>query len=522
MNRPTMFFRTLAKVSGVAAALALVSLPLYLAANDEGHLIFSKFQQIDGVEQAQPIDDDLGDFSLNSRNKFFDPGLGTNGQACVTCHQPADGYDIHVSSIQNAFAATNDAAGSNPLAVDPLFRVNDTADNPFADVSTPLARTNAFKLFLNMGVIRFARPAAGISGQDFAIAPQTTAQFGDQPHTGDPEAASPTANVISVFRRPLINLNVRFDSSVLWDGRESITDLRTQVTKAAKSLLGAHTVSPTDADEVAAFMLGVEIDTVSNTSFHAGNTFAGGATGGVQNLVELASSPKQPCRFDAIGNPTLSVTPPLGLLTGSKCTTVIPGGPNMTVFDAWATPPNNANSAGRLAVARGQAIFNTANLTVPPDLVGQLGSVPIHCTTCHAVNNLGNHPDANFFVRIGTDSVQILQDLAINHPSTSDPQRLQNMADRVSSLPQYCLRPTSDPTSCVITTDPGRALVTGHIADVGKFKPPVLRNFISRAPYFHAGAAIEDDNLVDFYNARFQIGLTAQEHDDLIAFLNSF
>jgi len=45
---------------------------------------------------------------------------------------------------------------------------------------------------------------------------------------------------------------------------------------------------------------------------------------------------------------------------------------------------------------------------------------------------------------------------------------------------------------------------------------------ISRAPYFHGGAAKKDDDLVNFYNARFQIGLTDQEHNDLIAFLNSF
>jgi hypothetical protein len=472
------------------------------------------------VGQAQPISDELGGFPLNSANKFFDPGLGTNGQACVTCHQPADGYDIHVSSIQKAFAATN--------GTDPLFRCNDTADNPFTCPSGNPATD--FNLFLNMGVVRFARPASGISGQDFTVAPQDTPQFGPQPHTNDPEA--PTATTISVFRRPLINLNVRFDSSVLWDGREKITDLRTQVTKAAKALLLADTVSTTDADDVAAFMLGVSIDTVSNTSVGARNTSAAGATGGVQNLLALASDTAQPCRFDAHGNFTQSVTPPLGQLTPPTCTPVTPGNPNMTVFGAWATLPNNPANVGRISVARGQELFNTANLTVPSDLTGQLGSGPIHCTTCHTTKNIGNHPDANFLVRIGTDSVQILQGLVAN-PGTSNVQSLQSLVDRVSSLPQYCLRPASDPNSfsvspCgndstdVTTTDPGRALVTGHIVDVGKVKPPVLRNFISRAPYFHGGAAKEDDDLINFYNARFQIGLTDDEHNDLIAFLNSF
>jgi len=203
------------------------------------------------------------------------------------------------------------------------------------------------------------------------------------------------------------------------------------------------------------------------------------------------------------------------------------------VFDAWANLTSHDQfTPGRLQVARGQAVFNTAQLTVPPDLVGQLGAAPIRCTTCHAQNNLGNHPDANFFVRIGTDSVTILDGLIAN-PNTSSVASLTDTRDRIAALPQYCLRPTSDPTpfgtaACgthvtdLTTADPGRATVTGLFADVGKFKPPVLRNFISRAPYFHGGAAHEDDDLVDFYNARFQIGLTDQQHEDLIALLNSF
>jgi cytochrome c peroxidase len=518
MHRRTVFFGMLTITLNVATVLAVTTSPD----------VFKAFQQIDGSEQAAPISAQLGGFTLDHTNKFFDPGLGTNGQACVTCHQPADGYDIHVSSIQSAFAATGGA--------DPLFRCNDTADNPFTcDPANP--STSTYNLFYNTGVVRFARTIP--AGSDFTVAPQDTTQFGMQPHTADPEVATTnTTPLISVFRRPLINLNVRFDSSVLWDGREKITDLRTQVTKAAKSLLLAHTVSTEDADDVAAFMLGVENDTVLNTSFDAGRTSGAGATGGVANLVTLASDPNQPCRFDANGNFTASVTPALGTLTPSTCSPVTPGGANMTVFNAWANLTSHDQfTPGRLQVAAGEAIFNNAKLTVPPDLVDQLGAGPIHCTTCHAVNNLGNHPDANFLVRIGTDSVQIIQGL-VDNPGTSTVGNLQSMLDRVAALPQYCLRPNSDTTpfttaACgthnppsfpgdVMTTDPGRATVTGKIADVGKFKPPVLRNFIARAPYFHAGAAIEDNNLVDFYNARFQIGLTPGEHDDLVAWLNSF
>jgi hypothetical protein len=168
MDRLTMFFRTLAIALAAAAAFALASMLgfVHVAADDGGQPIFKPFEQIDGVEQAQPIDEELGDFSLNSRNKFFDPGLGTNGQACVTCHQPADGYDIHVSSIQNAFAAT---VGTGQL--DPLFRCNDTADNPFTCPSGNPATD--YNLFLNLGVIRFARPVHSTDDFAVALAPKT-------------------------------------------------------------------------------------------------------------------------------------------------------------------------------------------------------------------------------------------------------------------------------------------------------------------------------------------------------------
>ena len=73
----------------------------------------------------------------------------------------------------------------------------------------------------------------------------------------------------------------------------------------------------------------------------------------------------------------------------------------------------------------------------------------------------------------------------------------------------------------VQTTDPGRALITGKWADIGKVKGPILRGLASRAPYFHNGSAASLADVLDFYDARFNIGFTAQEKADLIAFLNS-
>ena len=71
------------------------------------------------------------------------------------------------------------------------------------------------------------------------------------------------------------------------------------------------------------------------------------------------------------------------------------------------------------------------------------------------------------------------------------------------------------------TSDPGKALVTGQCSDLNRVKGPILRGLAARAPYFHNGAARTLDELVSFYNERFQMQLTAQQKSELVAFLNT-
>jgi cytochrome c peroxidase len=73
----------------------------------------------------------------------------------------------------------------------------------------------------------------------------------------------------------------------------------------------------------------------------------------------------------------------------------------------------------------------------------------------------------------------------------------------------------------VQTTDPGRALISGKWADIGKVKGPILRGLASHAPYFHNGSAATLADVIRFYEMRFNIVFTPQEKADLIAFLNS-
>ena len=71
------------------------------------------------------------------------------------------------------------------------------------------------------------------------------------------------------------------------------------------------------------------------------------------------------------------------------------------------------------------------------------------------------------------------------------------------------------------TSDPGKGLVSGKCGELNRIKGPILRGLAGRAPYFHNGAAANLEQLVNFYNLRFQMQLTEQQKKDLVAFLNS-
>lgn len=88
-----------------------------------------------------------------------------------------------------------------------------------------------------------------------------------------------------------------------------------------------------------------------------------------------------------------------------------------------------------------------------------------------------------------------------------------------SGLPVYTIRCNGG--TAVQTTDPGRALITGKCANIGKTKGPILRGLAARAPYFHNGSAATLMDAVNFYDQRFHLNLTDQQKQDLVAFLST-
>jgi len=96
----------------------------------------------------------------------------------------------------------------------------------------------------------------------------------------------------------------------------------------------------------------------------------------------------------------------------------------------------------------------------------------------------------------------------------------------ISDLPEItvCKKDptTGQPTSnCKTTTDLGQALIDGRFDHVGKIKGPILRGLAGRAPYFHNGSAATLADAVTFYNVRFNLNLSQQDQDDLVAFLRT-
>ena len=93
----------------------------------------------------------------------------------------------------------------------------------------------------------------------------------------------------------------------------------------------------------------------------------------------------------------------------------------------------------------------------------------------------------------------------------------------ISGLPVFTLRCTSGPLAgqVFVVTDPGRAMITGNCADIGKVKGPILRGLAARAPYFHNGSAATLMDVVNFYDERFGMGFTPDQKQDLVNFLNA-
>lgn len=403
--------------------------------------------------------------SIDLRNEFFQ-NLGTNGRNCSTCHRAEEGWTITPAGVQARFNQTR--------GTDPIFRTNDGSNSPNADVSTFTARRAAYSMLLTKGLIRVG------------IGIPNDAEF-ELIAVDDPYGFA-SATELSLFRRPLPSTNLKFLSTVMWDGRETFPgetihfDLSHQSNSATTGHAQGADLTEQQRESIVAFE--TALFTAQIYDERAGRLTARGAKGGP---LHLADQEFYLGINDLFGDSK----------TGAPFDPIV-----FSIYDAWKGLSDKGQNRARAAVARGEELFNTKLIRIT-DVSGindeaAFGTPAVvngSCTTCHDTPNSGNH------------SVAAPLNLG-----------LTDIERRTPDMPLYTLR-NKTTGEIKITTDPGRALVMGKWKDIGRFKGPILRGLAARAPYFHNGFAKDLKAVVDFYDERFAIGFTEQEKADLLAFL---
>jgi cytochrome c peroxidase len=433
-----------------------------------------------------------GNGPIDLTGPFFQ-SLGTNGRSCSSCHKPAQGWGISAAEVKFRFEITQGR--------DPIFRTNDGSNcDHDIDTSSVQGRRKAYSLLIDKGLIRVALAVPGTA--EFNVV-SVVNPYG----CGDP-------STVSMYRRPLPSTNLRFLSTLMWDGRESSAQTGTQKITFATNpgdLLanlahqavdatnghaqGSTPLTPQQQQAIVNFEMA--LSTAQAFDFRAGPLNANGATGGPVTLATTI----MPAFFVGINDP-LGGNP-----HGTPFTPVI-----FNLFDTWVNSQQHGGDdrgdggdrgARRASIARGQTLFNSKPIQITgvaglnDDL--NLAAIPGTCGTCHDSPNVGNH-SVSAPLNIGVGDL--------------------NSALDMSYLPVFTLQ-NKTTFETKTTTDPGRALITGLWKDVGRLKGPILRGLPSRAPYFHNGSADTLDDVIDFYNKRFNIGITPQEKSDLVAFLKT-
>jgi cytochrome c peroxidase len=441
-------------------------------------------------------------YGLVTKDNAFFQSLGTNGRSCATCHQPPSGMSISVRNVQARFKATK---GTDPIFA-PIDGANCPNAVPAANTSGSLygghkgkgkkALKDAYSLLLNKGLIRVFFPVRPDFEFDISI-------VSDKPACNSDPDFGLAAGFVSAYRRPPMSAQLDFKThrpngtgpisalSVMWDGREPSLE-----SQAIDATLGhAQADHPPTEEEIA------EIVEFENNVFTA------------QILDKQAKWLNEP---GATGGPVaISEKTPLdlaGLFTG--------GPPPFTPFkeyDAWAANSN----AKRASIKRGQDIFNTRTFIVsnvagindvsiapgvPPN-----NAFPTQCSTCHNQTAGGADvlPASLRDIGVGGQSVAFG-----GQPVTYDLPVLK-LTCKDGKQPHAFSGPV------VITNDPGRALISGKCTDIGQRTVPPLRALASRAPYFSNGSAKDLMAVVNFYNTRFNIGLTEPEKTDLANFMGA-
>jgi cytochrome c peroxidase len=470
-----------------------------------------------------------GGQTITAKNAFF-LSLGTNGRTCFSCHQPASGMSISTANLQALYRITGDK--------DPVFAAVDGADCP--------NKPHSHGLLLNKGLFRIFLPVP--SNAEFTVtvvSDPTGCNTNPAYATGVDPTTNQPVQIVSVYRRPLVATDLKFvtdlnqtrntdpitgqplpidlntglvaSGNIMWDGREQT--LATQAwhataghAQAAQAQLdqlgllnsqGQIPVITPEMAQIIAFENGIYSAQLTET--FAGSLTVGGATGGPVNLALAVIN------VPDTADPAFSVYAAWSSASSAKEQSIYRG---MQIFLGGKTfPINNVSGIGNIPV--------TPPGVTPVVTLGQTGALNAgSCSTCHSAPNSGtdSFPAAQHDIGIGGTSQ------AFGGPAPS------------ADLPIFKVTYTSTSSSCtgpagyhgstvgssmVYTNDLGAAMITGCWRDVGRLTVPPLRGLASRAPYFSDGSAQTLLDVVNFYNTRFNIGLSNQDKQDLVNFLNA-
>ncbi|MGH6848367.1 MAG: hypothetical protein ACREC0_13305 [Methylocella sp.] len=442
--------------------------------------------EADGDASGQIATFQPGGPTFTALNPFFQ-NLGTNGRTCFTCHQPQEGWTVSAAGVQARFKASHGA--------DPIFRLVDGATCPSDDVTTLKAKREAYKLLIEKGLIRIGMPLPAPDILQFEVVLKKVVDpynCTTNPKTG---LTSPTTGIMSMYRRPLPSTNLGFLSTIMADGREP--DLESQAIDATLGHAQGNPNTPLTVEQqrqIVDFETG--IFTAQNFDKEAGNLQALHATGGPkalsQQLAKFFIGVNDP--FD----PNLRKGMPF----------------DKNIFDLYkywqSLRGEDDKEQDRKSVARGEVVFNTLPIKIT-DVAGINDVLKVKtfngfCGTCHDTPNAGDH------------SIKAPLDIGIADAGAKSPPDLD-----ISGLPVFTLKCTQGPLKgqTFVVTDPGRALISGNCADIGKIKGLTLRGLAARAPFFHNGSAATLLDAVNFYDKRFTIGFTDQQKEDLVNFLKT-
>jgi hypothetical protein len=446
---------------------------------------------------------------------FFEP-IGTNGRACVTCHQPADGMSISLETIQERWRVTN---GS-----DPLFAAIDGKNCP----DLPEGDPKSHSLLLHKGLIRVSLPWPPKTANGGAVKSEFTIEVVRDPtgcNNSSVYGLNSPAPSISVYRRPRPAANLKYVTAdgfgvsrfIAKNGQPTERDPETgrlmqmnmmadarelSLKSQARSAASGHLeVKGALSDAQLEQIIGFESQVYAAQSFHSE---AG-------DLTEQGGPP-------ALG-PAALAKGRIGVLGNNITNFVFPMGDKWKILARTGNKERDAQSAFRESVARGHDVFFFRTFWIKDAMhlntVGLGNPVKRTCATCHGMHMTGMDT-ANGWMDVGTTNLPWAREAPVSPWSTE-----------TTELPLFKLTcnnavaPHPFLGRVIYTQDPGRALISGKCNDIGTIVMQQFRGLAARAPYFSNGSASNLRELVDFYDRRFNIQYSEQEKQDLVNFLST-